>query len=348
MSVRLTFPLSREDARLHVNAALVPTVAHDRFDIPCGHIECLEGFTPTELKGCVAVLGAFDGFHLGHAKLVSDARDAAKSLNKPLVAVTFWPDPSEALGHPEGRLMDADQRIGALLGAGVLAVIVLRFDEKLASLSPVAFVDALLRYLSPEEVHVGENFRFGSKGSGDANILAELCGSYGVNVNVSKLYEVNGAPVSATRVRELVTTGQLGDAAELLGHFLSYTGTVSHGRGEGKDLGFATANLLIEKERVLLAPGVYAGYTVVNGLAWPTAANAGVPVSFGVGEDNLIEAHLVGFSEAIYGEMATFVPLRMLRGEQRFKTREELVNTVLGNIDWVTQNLGSGAWEVEA
>ena len=346
MSDALTFSQANGDVAALVREALVPEVPRKRVTVPCGHIEFREGFTDAGLRGCVAVLGVFDGFHVGHAKLVSDAIDSAGQFNKPVVAVTFWPDPCEILGHPEGRLMDERQRVDALLRAGVAAVIVLRFDERLMNLAPAAFVDSLMRYLSPSELHVGENFSFGFRGEGTAGMLVSLCDGYGIPVKVSELFRAEGAPVSATRIRDLISKGRLEEARTLMGRPLSLPGVVGHGRGEGRGFGFATANLLIERERVLLAPGVYAGYTVVKGTAWPTAANAGTPASFGSGDDNLIEAHLVGFSEAIYGENATFVPLTMLRAEQRFTTRDELVNTVMGNIDWVAQNLGSCGLEV--
>lgn len=348
MSENTVFPIDKEVAAELVRAALVPQAVETIEQSPWGYFVLHESVTRDMLSGCVAALGAFDGFHLGHAELLSGALKNATDNGAPLVALTFWPDPSETLGHPEGRLMDIRQRVDSLVGAGASAVAVLRFNESLAHLSPDAFVNTFCDLLAPIEVHVGENFRFGYKGQGTTDDLATCCSARGVRVCVHETFEVTGAPVSATRIRNLISEGAIEEAQALLGRPLSLFGTVEHGRGEGTGFGFATANLIIEKERVLLAPGVYAGYTVVNGKAWPTAANAGSPASFGGGEDNLIEAHLVGFSETIYGEIAAFVPICLLRKEQRFRSREELVNTVRGNIEWVAKNLGTEGLEVFA
>ena len=360
MSREPMWPIDAGDARMILKDALVPRVSGRRCDFGLGHIVFRCGVTKDQLNGCVALLGAFDGFHRGHAALMREALEDAKKFDKPAVAVTFWPDPSEVLGRPQGRLMDARQRADALLGAGAAAVVVLRFDDAFASLSPESFVDALLQELGPSEIHVGENYRFGCKGQGTTETLRELCAAKGVCVRVSETLKAGGLPVSASRIRALIETGSLAEAAELMGRYVCLSGTVCHGRGEGTGFGFSTANIEVETERVSLPRGVFAGYTVVGGQAWPTAANAGLPASFnggdasagagasGGGDKSLIEAHLLGFSGDIYGESVSFVPLEMLRPEQTFPSMEELIRTVRGNIDWVAQNLGTSALEVGA
>ena len=346
MSESLSYPISESVARALVEDALVPRVAASSAELGLGHIESREALINDELKGCVVVLGAFDGFHLGHAALMRDALDNASKIDKPTVAATFWPDPSEVLGFPQGRLMDARQRTDSLLGAGGHAVLVFRFDDDFASLSAEQFVDTLLEILDPSEVHVGTNFSFGYKGSGTTETLSELCSARGVAVHVKELLQLDGQAVSATRIRSLVGEAKLEEAKALMGRYLSLTGTVEHGRGEGTGFGFSTANIEVEAERVQLPGGVYAGYTVVDGVAWPTAANAGSPESFGGGDENLIEAHLLGFDGDIYGKTASFVPLCLLREERHFDSQEELVETVRGNIEWVEQNLGKSGLEV--
>ena len=178
--------------------------------------------------------------------------------------------------------------------------------------------------------------------------MAELCAKQHVAVHVREILNVGGLPVSATRIRSLVADGNLSQAQALMGRYLCLAGTVAHGRGEGTGFGFSTANIMVDKRRVVLQRGVYAGYAIYGGYAWPTAANAGAPASFGDGDVNLIEAHLLGFSGNIYGKSVSFVPLRLLRPERQFSSQEELIRTVQGNIDWVSHNLPMGALEVGA
>ena len=347
MAENLVFPLDPSEARKLVSDALVP---HGE----CFHVRFARGtilgrrkLDLADLHGCVIVIGAFDGFHKGHAKLVEEARLSARSNGRPLVALTFFPDPSEILGRREGRLLDEGQRADALLGAGADAVVSLLFDSWLMNLQKDAFVDFLVQYFAPFEIHVGSNFRFGANAEGSAAGLQYMCGAKGIEVGIHGLLEIDGQPVSATRIRKLVAQGRIEEAASLMGRYPNYFGLVAHGRGEGADLGFATANLEVMNQ-VLPAPGVYAGYTVIKGTAWPTAANAGAPASFAGGAPNLIEAHLVGFDGDIYGRTARFVPFRFLREERCFASREELVSTVRDNIEWVSKNLGTTALEVRA
>ena len=344
----LEFPLAEAKSRGLVVGACVPKAKGVSTGHAFGAIVRQAGDVSQDLSGCVSIIGAFDGFHLGHVELVGHALARAQSLGRPLVAITFWPDPSETLGHPEGRLMDEKQRLDALLNAGATAVYVLNFDDNLASMPPEEFVSDIDNLLSPTEIHVGENFRFGDKGAGTVDTLKRLCRNLGIDVVTQPLLSVDGSSVSATRIRMLLRQGKLEEAALLMGHYPCLVGTVEHGRGEGSGFGFATANIHGEKNAVFLGAGVYAGYTVIDGIMWPTAANAGSPASFGGGDEHLIEAHLLGFEGSLYGKTALFVPLVRLRGEQEFSTREELVSTVLGNIDWVNQNLGARGIEVRA
>ena len=344
----LEFPLAEAESRGLVLGACVPEAFGIATEHGFGVIVRNPEDMPQELSGCVSVIGAFDGFHLGHAELMGYALERAQSLGRPLVAITFWPDPSETLGCPEGRLMDERQRLDALLNAGATAVAVLKFDANLASMPPEGFVNDIHALFSPTEVHVGENFRFGNKGAGTVDTLKRLCLNLDIRVVKQPLLSVDGSSVSATRIRMLLQQGKLDEAVALMGHYPCMAGTIEHGRGEGSGFGFATANIHAEKNTVYLGSGVYGGYTVIDGSMWPTAANAGSPVSFGGGDEHLIEAHLLGFEGDLYGKTALFVPLVRLRGEQEFSSREELVSTVLGNIDWVKRNLGARGIEVRA
>ncbi len=299
----------------------------------------------------VVCIGAFDGFHVGHRALMAAAQADARLRGLPCLALTFEPDPAELfLGdRAPSRLLSCEDRAQMIVSTGVDAVVMLAFDEHLASLSPQDFVDQVLCGLvRPASLHVGSNFHFGRAGSGDEATLCELGRQRGFGVTVHPLVEHHGAPVSSTRVRTLL--GQpagLEEANGLLGrcHFLR--GLVAHGRGEGTSFGFPTANVHFSTRFCLPAEGVYAGYVSMDGAAWPAAINVGAPPSFSVANTHFCEANLLGFSGDLYGSEVAVSFVSWLRASRSFDSLDELERVVMGNIDWVRTHLGTTRVEVE-
>ncbi len=290
----------------------------------------------------VCVIGAFDGLHAGHRALIGAAAADARSRNLPLAIVTFDPDPSEVLStrSPERLLSDAE-RVRALALAGADAIVVHHFTPELAALPYDRYViEVLGGILSPAAIHVGEDFRFGAGGAGTVAAMSRLGEQRRFDVCGHALVTAEGSPVSATRVRGLLGEGKVEKAAELLlrHHFLG--GRIVHGRGEGTSFGFPTANVELDGRDCLPANGVYACLAIIDGRVWPAAVNVGAPPSFDVAAHPMLEANLVGFSGDIYGEDARVVFLRHLRASRRFDSLAELESVVLGNIQWVRENVG--------
>ena len=193
---------------------------------------------------CDFAIGAFDGVHLGHAALIECLKDHAAEQRVPSVAVLFDPDPSAVL-RPAARelaLMPITDRVDALLGLGVDAVVGFVFDSELASMEYEAFIDSVLSKIAPvNALFVGEGFRMGAGGKGDVDALSELGAVRGFEVHGMPLLRLDGQDVSASRIRELISSGDVSEAARLLGRPYSVKGAVLHGRGEGTGLGFPTA-----------------------------------------------------------------------------------------------------------
>lgn len=301
------------------------------------------GTLPT--RGSVAVIGAFDGVHRGHAELIARAADDARRRGLPLVVVTFDPDPSATVGpRPQAPLTTAVDRLRTLWSLGPDAMAVFRFDRALAELSYGDFVTGLLvPALRPAAIHVGEGFRLGARGEGTVDRLHGLCAPLDIDVVAHPLLEIEGVPVSATRIRDLVARGEVEQARNLLGRYHYNHGTVVHGRGEGKSFGFPTANVLCPPGPVAPDSGVYAGVVAVDGLVWPAAINAGLPPTFAHGGGRgrgFFEAALLGFSGDLYGKRATVVPMAPLRPSVTFGDVGDLKATVLANIEQVRERLG--------
>jgi len=278
-------------------------------------------------RGASAALGNFDGVHLGHQAVIDLARGRAGA---PLGVVTFEPHP-RAFFAPEGepfRLMNAAARAHRLEKLGVERLFVLPFDRALAGLSPEDFVAGVLAEgLGLSHVVVGADFRFGKGRAGDGETLARLGAASGVDVTVSPLLATSAGRVSSTAIREALSAGEPRRAAEMLGHWHRLEGVVSHGDKRGRDLGFPTANLVLEG---LMLPrfGVYA--VEVDVLSGPHAgryggaASLGVRPTFGVNAPN-VETYLFDFAGDLYGAEISVALVDFLRGEARFDDVDALI-----------------------
>ena len=301
--------------------------------------------------GAVVVLGAFDGVHVGHRALVAAAIEEAQARGIPCVVVTFDPDPAEVVLGPRlgDRLLSVDDRRNALLSLGASAVVVLSFDRSMAALAPKEFVeDVLMSVARPVSVHVGVNFRFGSGGAGDTHTLEALGLSNGFSLHAHDLLTVGESVVSSSRIRGHLRTGEVEEVSSLLGRSHFVRGVVRHGRGEGTSFGFPTANVCCDSHDCLPAEGVYACYLIIGNQAWPAAANVGAPPSFASPRSSFLEASIIGFDGNIYDADVAVSFERWLRASRKFDSLDELRQTVLENIEWVRQNLGSSARGVSA
>lgn len=350
---RIALPVSSEEAGRLVGGSLIGSgVRASWTDAQGARVVTNAAKAPITLGAdvpAVCLIGAFDGLHRGHRALVDAARADAATRGVPCVAVTFSPDPAEVLAGPvrSGMLLDNRTRALGLLSLGVDAVVEFPFTRRLAATEPRAFVErVLLSVVRPAWVHVGRNFRFGRAGAGDVALLGAIGEDLGFGVTGHDLVELDGAPVSATRVRGLLHNGKVEEAARLLGRCHYVRGTIEHGRGQGTGFGFPTANVTMDPRTCLPSQGVYACYLALGDEAWPAAVNVGAPPTFSAPEDAFLEANLIGFSGDIYGDEASVVFVRWLRASRRFDLTEELERVVLGNIEWVRENLGEGRVEV--
>lgn len=171
------------------------------------------------LAGASCAFGVFDGVHRGHQFLIECAKMDAMETGVPSAVLTFSVDPDE-LFAPDRlvKLMANEERIAALAATGVDIVAVLPFDRAFAALSPIGFLESTFGGKPPASMHVGEGFRFGSRGSGDARLLANWGERFGMDVTVHELLDIDGAPVSSTRIRKLLAEGCAYEAERLLGH----------------------------------------------------------------------------------------------------------------------------------
>jgi riboflavin kinase / FMN adenylyltransferase len=268
-----------------------------------------------EARRAVAV-GTFDGVHRGHLHVI----DAARRAGLRTAVVTFDPHPRAVLGGQVELLATLERRLELLTEAGVEDVLVLEFDEELASLLPEEFAEQMLRGIGAETIAAGETFRFGRGRLGDLDLLARL----GFDVRRVPLVE----NVSSSRVRELLHGGELEQAATLLGRPPEVEGIVVRGDGRGRELGFPTANLDVPAELLVAPDGVYAGWTLDRRAAVSIGTN---PHFDGV--ERRVEAHLLDFDGDLYGRRLVVELWSSIREQRRFDSLEELVAAIGDDVE---------------
>lgn len=264
-------------------------------------------------------IGTFDGVHVGHREVIGDAD----------TVLTFEPHPLQVI-HPEAApklIMPFGVKRDVIEGLGVEELIVIPFDREFSSIDPDHFCDDILATkLGATHVSVGENFRFGAKAKGTPELLS-ACDSF--QTRVVKLVEVEGETVSSTRIRALVSAGDVEQAAECLGTPFMVEGEVVGGDQRGRTLGFPTANIVPEDELVCPGYGVYAAFA--NGR--PAAVSVGVRPTFETGRGVLIETYIMDFDQDIYGQILRVAFAARLRGEKRFAGTEELISQMHRDVE---------------
>ncbi|MDD5806215.1 MAG: riboflavin biosynthesis protein RibF [Eggerthellales bacterium] len=291
------------------------------------------------MSGASVAFGVFDGVHLGHRFLIDQAISTAHETGGRSVALTFDIDPDERF-HADRlkKLMTNQERFEALSQTGVDAVVVLPFTPEFSSQGPRDFLESTFGGCVPAYLHVGSNFRFGRRASGNVDDLAYWGKDCGVEVMAHDLKSADGGPISATRIRCLLQEAHITQANDLLGRPYSFSAQVVAGRGEGADMGFATANLMLEDMRRVIPDGVYGSYVYVDGIRYKCAMSMGVAPSF-ENASAICEAHILDFHDDIYGATIRVEPVHFINHLIKFESLDVLIPTVQGYIAWARENL---------
>ena len=289
------------------------------------------------LQGCALTIGNFDGVHRGHQAMLALLTHEARQRRLPACVLTFEPHPrdhfSRLLGKPElapHRVATLRDSMMALADCGIDRVVILRFDQRLASLTPQAFIDDILvRGLQARYVLVGDDFRFGAKRAGDYATLDAAGPAAGFDVARMMSYEVHGLRVSSSAVREALAGGDMARAQTLLGRPYAISGHVLHGRKLGRDLGFRTLNQRFGHPRPA-AMGIFVSR--IHGLGdgpLPAVSSLGVRPSVEDAGRVLLETHALQWpaslgSEAAYGRCLQVELLHKLHDERRYDSLDAL------------------------
>ena len=289
---------------------------------------------PPDLRPSVAALGAFDGIHLAHAKILDTAVERARALRLPAVACTFDPHPIAVL-RPErapAPIATLEENLARIAERGLDATLVIPFTVDFSRIEAEAFVTQVLaKTLGIREIVVGFNHTFGRGARGTAALLRELGARAGFVTHVLPPLQVNGLTVSSSTIREALREGDVELARDLLGRPYSVTGLVQRGAGRGRTLGFPTANLRPDRPLVLSA-GVYAARARWEARQADAVVNIGYRPTFGESQ-YWIEAYLFDFAGDLYGRTLTLDFLARIRAEMKFAGVDALKAQVHADMD---------------
>ena len=294
----------------------------------------------------VAGLGFFDGVHLGHQAILKKVQAVAAAIHGVPVAVTFDRHPLAVIDPSAAPLLltSREERRQYMWDYGMEGIAELTFDGRMANLEPEQFArDILSGQLSVVAVVAGADFTFGYRGRGGVDLLRQSGAHWGIKlVETIDAVRIGDEKVSSTRIRALLQTGSVEDAAQLLGRPYRLAGPVVEGEGRGRRLGFPTANLAVDANRLIPIDGVYAvtvrelindrpaRYTTKQGESLGVLSISNKPTF--AGTDRVVEVHVLDQQESYYGKRLEISFHSQLRPIRRFANAKELQEQIAEDI----------------
>ena len=287
-------------------------------------VDNLRGVQPD--RGMILTVGAYDGLHRGHQALLSKLIRHSRCSGYLSGLITFHPHPRAVLqtGYHVQYLTTPGEKAALLERMDLDTLVVLRFSQDLASMSPRDFVLSLCDHLQMRELWVGEDFALGRNREGNVHTLRALGAELGFEVRAVETVVLDGIPVRSSSIRDLLGKGEVARASQMLGRYYSLSGEIVQGAQRGRCMGFPTANLAVREERVVPADGVYATCALLGTERYHSVTNIGVRPSFDDAE-RTIEVHILDLDEGLYGQDLVVEYVRRLRPERRFQTIDDLV-----------------------
>ena len=272
----------------------------------------------------VYALGFFDGVHLGHQALLTACRNLAAQHGCRTGVVTFSSHPDTLVsGNTPPLINTPADRKQLLRGFGMDTVVELPFDETLMKTHWSDFLTQLIAYDGAAGFVCGEDFRFGAKGSGTAQKLADFCSARQLPHCIVPEQFLDGIRVSSTYIRALLEQGDVATANRFLGHPYLLSGEVIPGRGLGRTIGVPTANVQLQPGALVPRLGVYATVAALEGRQYPAVTNIGFRPTVG-GHHMTVESWLLDYAGDLYGKTLTLAFHDFLRPEQKFDSLDDL------------------------
>jgi riboflavin kinase / FMN adenylyltransferase len=286
----------------------------------------------SKMSPSVCALGYFDGVHLGHQKVILEAKQKATKLGLKSAVMTFDPHPSVVLGksvqHVE-YISPLNDKIELLEDLGIDFVILVHFSVEFAHLLPQEFIDLYIIGLNIKHVVAGFDFSYGRMGKGTMETIPFHSRNMFSYTVISK-FSNNGEKISSTLIRNLISAGKMEELPSLLGRYYQTKGQVIHGDKRGRTIGFPTANIELKEDYLVPPLGVYAVRFQVGEKWYDGVCNIGYKPTFKheMNHKPSIEVHIFDFDQDIYEQNVKIEWHKFIRKEQKFKGINELVHQI--------------------
>lgn len=287
---------------------------------------CNDVYLENDITQHYVALGAFDGLHLGHLKLIKKAIKRAKENNCKSIVYTFQNHPLTTIRKEMAPklLMDNETKDEYLHEIGIDKLELVEFDETLMKTTCEDFILNLIKNYNIKGIIVGFNFRFGYKNHGDTKLLKELSEKYNFELCVQEKVKYEDEIVSSSRIRGLIREGKVSEANEMLYKPFFIKGEVIPGKQIGKKIGFPTANMTYSSKSIIPSNGVYYTNIVIDNKTYRGITNIGYNPTVTEFNDLSIETNILGFNEDIYGKCIKVYFLDRIRDEHKFGNLDEL------------------------
>ncbi len=281
------------------------------------------------VKPTVVTIGTFDGVHIGHRKIINRLVNTGKEEGLKSVILTFFPHPRMVLQKDSNiKLINTiEERREILESVGLDYLLIKEFTREFSRLTAEDFVKTLLvDKLNAKKVIIGYDHRFGRNRNADIEDLKKFGHTYNFDVEEISVQDIDDVAVSSTKIRKALSEGDVERANTYLGYNFMLNGTVTKGKGLGRQLNYPTANIKIDEAYKLIPK--YGSYIVkayieedmVYGMM-----NIGMNPTVN-GDKETIEVHFFNFNKDIYDQSLTIELLKRLRDEQKFASVEALKN----------------------
>ena len=277
-------------------------------------------------KATIATIGTFDGIHIGHQKILNSLARFAKENSLKSVVITFDPHPRKIINKKNSieLINTIEEKKEKLKTLGIDYLIVQKFDEKFSETEANKFVEILKNNINIEKLIVGYDHRFGKNRNADINDLKK----YGKELNFEVIeidaLEIEEVNISSTKIRSAIKDGNIRLANSYLGYNFFLSGKVVKGHSRGKELGFPTANLKIDEDKIIPKNGVYLVKSKIDHQDIYGMMNIGYNPTFN-NKSKKIETHFFNLNKNLYGKIIKIELLEYIREEKRFETVDDLI-----------------------
>jgi len=281
-------------------------------------------------------IGSFDGVHIGHQQLIHELNHCAHQARAKSVVLTFYPHPTVILRERTDAfyLTTPSEKVKLLEELGIDIIITHPFTFELSQSTAREFILYLQEHLRFHQLWVGYDFALGKGREGNVNYLKIIGGEFNYQVNIVEPVITGVQIVSSSQIRNLLLEGSVDEANNMLGRPYKVTGVVIHGDGRGKSIGIPTANLETGNEKLIPGTGVYACRAQIRDELYLAAVNIGTRPTFeSADQRSHIEAHILDYTDDLYGYQISIEFIAKLRGEKRFHSVEELLKQIHNDIN---------------